>query len=103
MSATGRSDDAATIRELEEEIGFRAASLEHLFSIFTPPGFSDEVIHIYLADDLTPVPSAPHGAEEEVAEIVHLPIDEVEVLVSSGELRDAKTQIGLGLFLSRRR
>ncbi|TAJ25726.1 MAG: NUDIX hydrolase, partial [Nitrospirae bacterium] len=36
-------------RELEEEIGYRAAKLELLFSIFTAPGFADEVIHIYLA------------------------------------------------------
>ncbi len=85
-------------RELQEEIGYTARSLRHLVSIFTTPGFSDEVIHIYLATDLQPVPSAPHGAEEAAAEIVHVPVAEIPALVRSGRVQDAKTQIGLSLL-----
>ena len=42
-------------RELEEEVGYRAGRLELLSSIFTAPGFTDEVIHIYKATGLTTV------------------------------------------------
>ena len=48
----GEDPKDCAARELEEEIGYQAGKLELLSSIFTAPGFTDEVIHVYLAEDL---------------------------------------------------
>src|SRR6185295_4519284 len=49
----GEDPRVCAARELEEEIGYRAGQLDLLSSIFTAPGFTDEVIHIYKATRLT--------------------------------------------------
>jgi ADP-ribose pyrophosphatase len=78
-------------RELREELGLEAASLEHLSSFYTTPGFSDEVMHIYLAEGLSRV-SREHDQEEfittETRGIKPLP----ELIA---ELRDAKSIAGI--------
>jgi ADP-ribose pyrophosphatase len=53
--APGEDPLAAAKRELAEETGYSAGSLEHLVTIYTSPGFCDEVLHVYLARGLTPV------------------------------------------------
>jgi ADP-ribose pyrophosphatase len=80
-------------RELEEEIGYRAASLELLTSIFTAPGFADEVIHIYKGTGL--VPGNQQLDQDEVLKIVELPLHEALMMVQDGTIRDAKTIVGL--------
>ncbi|MBM4121334.1 MAG: NUDIX hydrolase [Nitrospira sp.] len=82
-------------RELEEEIGYRAASLELLTSIFTAPGFADEVIHIYKGTGL--VPGNQQLDQDEVLKIVEVPLHEALTMIQDGTIRDAKTVIGLQL------
>lgn len=82
-------------RELEEEIGYRAASLELLTSIFTAPGFADEVIHIYKGTGL--VPGNQQLDQDEVLKIVEFPLHEALMMVQDGTIRDAKTIVGLQL------
>src|SRR5262245_50946838 len=53
----GDTPEACAARELEEEAGRRARRLEKLASIYTSPGFTDEVIHLFAAFDLEPVPT----------------------------------------------
>ncbi len=91
----------AAARELEEEVGFRAGSIESLASFWTTPGFSDERMWLYLATDLTAVPPRPHGAEEEVAEIVRLPVADIAQMLADDVFDDAKTIIGLAALLAR--
>ncbi len=85
-------------RELEEEIGYRAGRLELLTSIWTAPGFTDEVIHIYHGMDLTP------GTQQldcdEVLEVVEWPLEKAIAHIRDGTIRDAKTIIGLLLVSS---
>ena len=89
-------------RELEEEIGSRAASLTHLLTFFTTPGFTDEVIHIFLATGLTP--GTQHLDHDEVLEIVPMPLDEAIARIADGTIRDGKTIIGLqAVYLTQRR
>jgi len=95
LDIPGEDRREAARRELEEEIGFTPGRMEHLTDLFTTPGFCDEVITIYLATDLTAVPTNPVGAEEEHAMIVHLPIAEAVDRVRAGEITDAKTVAGL--------
>ena len=52
----GESPEACAVRELAEETGYRAGRIEKLGAIWTSPGFTDEVIHLYAAYDLRPGP-----------------------------------------------
>lgn|SRR5262245_7279583 len=88
-------------RELEEEIGYRANSFDLLSSIFTAPGFTDEVIHIYRATGLTMAKQSLD--RDEVLEVVEMPLHDAITMISTGSIRDAKTIIGLQLvYLGRR-
>lgn len=88
-------------RELEEEIGYRAGQLELLTSIWTAPGFTDEVIHIYLGTGLQL--GRQQLDHDEVLEVVEWPLKKAIARIQDGTIRDAKTIIGLQLvFLSSR-
>jgi ADP-ribose pyrophosphatase len=80
-------------RELEEEVGYRAASFELLSSIFTAPGFADEVIHVYKASGLTK--GTQHLDRDEVLEIIEMPLSDAIKKIQDGTIRDGKTIIGL--------
>lgn len=97
----GESPEVTAGRELEEEVGVRAGSLEHLATIHNTPGFCDEETLVYLASALSPATAARHGPEEQHIEVVELPLDDVDAMLSSGELTDAQTVIGLLLARAR--
>ena len=80
-------------RELEEEVGYQASSFELLSSIFTAPGFADEVIHIYKATGLTK--GRQQLDRDEVLEIVEMPLDQAIERIQDGTIRDGKTIVGL--------
>ena len=101
LDVPGEDLEAAARRELEEEVGLRADSLELVASMWTAPGFADERMWIYLATDVEPGTLKPHGAEEEVAEIVRIPLADVPALLAGDELEDAKTIIGLQAAVAR--
>jgi len=90
-------------RELEEEVGYRAGRFDLLSSIFTAPGFTDEVIHIYKATELTS--GRQQLDRDEVLEVIELPLEEAIRMIETGAIRDAKSIVGLQavyLSLSRR-
>ncbi|TLY15825.1 MAG: NUDIX hydrolase [Nitrospirae bacterium] len=80
-------------RELEEEIGYRASSFELLTSIFTAPGFADEVIHIYKGTGL--IKGRQKLDHDEVLDVVELPIEKAIAQIQDGTIRDGKTIVGL--------
>jgi ADP-ribose pyrophosphatase len=82
-------------RELEEEVGYRAGQLELLTSIWTAPGFTDEIIHIYRGTGLQP--GCQQLDRDEVLEVVEWPLEKAIVGIQNGTIRDAKTIIGLQL------
>ena len=86
-------------RELEEEIGFAAERLEKLSEFFVSPGFLEEKMHVYLATGLTE--RQQRLEEDEILEVVRLPIAEALEMITSGEIQDAKTIIGLILAAPR--
>ncbi len=89
-------------RELEEEIGYRAGHLELLTSIWTAPGFTDEVIYIYRGTDLKP--GRQQLDRDEVLEVVEWSLEKAIAGIQDGTIRDAKTIIGLQLvFLASQR
>jgi ADP-ribose pyrophosphatase len=88
-------------RELEEEVGYQAGQLKLLTSIWTAPGFTDEVIHIYQGTDLQP--GRQQLDYDEVLEVVEWPLEKALAGIHNGTIRDAKTIIGLQLvFLASR-
>jgi ADP-ribose pyrophosphatase len=89
----GDTPEVCAVKELEEEAGRRAGRLERLGSIWTTPGFTDEVIHLFAAFDLEPIPQRLES--DEVIEVVPTPIGEALDLIWRGELRDAKSAIAL--------
>lgn len=84
-------------RELEEEAGVGCAELRHLTTIFTTPGFTDEVIHLYLATGLSEVPARPEA--DEVIERHRLPAAQVLAMIRNGEITDGKSICALMLAL----
>ena len=89
----GEDPAACAHRELREETGCSAASMEHLYTIYTTPGFTDEKIHIFLASDLTQGDAAREADEFLTVEPVKL--SRALELVKSGELKDSKTAVGI--------
>ncbi|MGI8496197.1 MAG: NUDIX hydrolase [Gemmatimonadaceae bacterium] len=89
----GEDPLACARRELEEETGCSADRVEHLYTLFTTPGFTDEKIHIYLAVGLTRG-AARHEADEFMTVEVRR-LSEALTMIERGEIRDAKTAVGL--------
>lgn len=90
-------------RELIEETGYSAGSLELLGNFWNTPGFCDERCWVYVATDLTPAPRDADGAEEAHMEIVRVPLASARDLALSGEVEDAKTLLALQWFLLRQK
>lgn len=82
-------------RELEEEVGLRAGRMELLARFHNSPGFCDEASWVFLARDLSGTEVAPDGVEEQSMTIEHVALEDVPRLIATGELKDAKTIIGL--------
>src|SRR5947207_1946109 len=76
-----------------EETGVTAARLQRLTSIWTTPGFTNEVIHLYLATGLTM--GQPSRERDEFIEVVPQPLSRVLALIRDGEIRDAKTVVAI--------
>ena len=102
LDGTDRHLPLAAARELAEEIGATATEMIPLTSMFSSPGYSDEVIHIFAARGLEFGDRTPDGAEEREAEVVSLPLDEAVRSIETGEIRDSKTQIALLMWAARR-
>ena len=95
----GERPEEAAARELEEELGLVAGKLEKLCEFFVSPGFCAEKMWLYLATDLTE--TAPRPEDDEVIEVVRLPIRRALQMITDGEIEDAKTIIGLMLAAPR--
>lgn len=80
-------------RELEEETGFRARQWERLAAFYTSPGFSTELLHLYLARDL----EAGRAANEvdEHLQLVKMSVADARRMIDTGEICDAKTIVGI--------
>jgi len=79
-------------RELAEEVGCAAGRWEPLSSFYPSPGVLSEELHVFLAEDLHPEAAA---REEEDLRVESLPLEEAYRRIAAGEIRDAKTIIGL--------
>ncbi len=88
--------DGAARRELEEETGMRAATWRHLTEFYTAPGFTEELMHLYLATDLSPADGDRLGPDEDERLLLERrPFTDALAAVERGEIRDAKSIVGL--------
>ena len=86
-------------RELEEEVGMKAGSMVKLAEFYNSPGFCDEHSFLFLATDLTACSRSAQGIEERHMTIEQVPLHALPALMSSGEIVDAKSIVGLWLAI----
>lgn len=83
-------------RELQEEAGYKAGRLTKMGEFYSAPGFCTELLHLYLAEDLTPS-RLPMDDDEEI-ELERIPLAEAVRMAETGQFRDAKTLVGVLLY-----
>jgi ADP-ribose pyrophosphatase len=91
----GEVPEEGAARELEEELGSVAGRLEKLSEFFVSPGFCEEKMWVYLATELTE--TKQRLEEDEILQVVRIPFSQALTMISSGEIEDAKTIIGVML------
>jgi len=80
-------------RELAEETGYRAGRIEHLLTFYMSPGILDERMHLFLAGQLEPGPTALEAGED--IQTLLCTWEEAMEMIRRGEIRDSKTLVGL--------
>ncbi len=85
----GEGPESCATREVAEEVGLHAGRLHPLGFIHTTPGFTDEKIWLYAATELSPTPQALE--EDEIIEVLEMPLADALGRISSGEITDSKT------------
>ena len=78
-------------RELEEETGFRAASIRPMFSAYLAPGYSSELIHAFLATGLSKLAAPAAQDSDENVRLEAIPLGELQRMVLRGDLQDSKS------------
>jgi ADP-ribose pyrophosphatase len=95
----GEEPAAAARRELEEETGYRAEAVRHLFSFHPAPGYTDEVIHAFEAWELRPTATAFDPGED--IEVEEWTAAQIDAAAADGRLMDGKTLLLWYYTLSR--
>lgn len=89
----GEDPHACAVRELCEETGCSAQRIEHMFTTYTTPGFTDEQIHTFMAVGLTR--GEPHAEKDEFFEIQTVTLSRALHMIQQGDIRDAKTALAI--------
>lgn len=101
LDVAGESPETTAERECVEEVGLRPRRLTLLHVGYTSPGFTDELTSVYLGEDVAAAPASPQGPEEAAATVVALTLEEAAAALETGQVRDAKTILGLCTLLRR--
>ena len=89
----GESPEHCARRELREETGCEAERVEHLFTMYTTPGFTDEKIHVFMAMGLTR--GENHREADEFIELETVQLSRALSLIQQGEIPDGKTALAI--------
>lgn len=95
----GEAPEDGARREVEEELGVVPGRLQKLAEFFVSPGFCEEKMWVYLATELTT--TEQRLEDDEVLEVVRIPFSQALSMITSGEIEDAKTIIGVMLAAPR--
>ncbi len=88
----------AALRELQEEIKYSSAKITYLGYFYSSPGFTNELVHLYLAEDL--FKSSLNEDEDEFIELSRYNIKQIKRLLTSNTITDMKTALGLMMYLN---
>ncbi|MCC6151175.1 MAG: NUDIX hydrolase [Planctomycetes bacterium] len=93
----GEDPMACAARELEEETGYKAGKLEHLFTMFPSPGILDEKMFIFMARDLT----RTQTNFDEDEQIITRPMSfrDLRIQLKANNIKDGKTIAALGYLM----
>ena len=94
----GETPRQALVRELKEEVGYGAKSLQHLHTVSMAPAYLEHTIDIILAEQL--YPERLMGDEPEELEVVPWSIHQIDALVANGECSEARSIAALFLAAS---
>lgn len=81
------------LRELEEEVGYKAEEVVHLGEYYATPGYCEEKINIYLATKLTK--TAQNLDDGEFLQVEHIPLDNLYDMAMNNEIHDMKTALAI--------
>ena len=95
----GESTDSTALRELEEEVGYKAGKIQKILSFYVSPGVTTEVMHLYIATRLEK--TSQKLEEYEVIEPFQVKLSDAIKMVEEGKIEDGKTMLSL-LFISRK-
>jgi ADP-ribose pyrophosphatase len=95
----GEVPEEGAKRELEEELGVVSGRLEKLSEFFVSPGFCEEKMWVYLATELTE--TKQQLDDDEILAVVRIPFSQALSMITTGEIEDAKTIIGVMLAAPR--
>ncbi|KAF1679748.1 MULTISPECIES: ADP-ribose pyrophosphatase [Bacillus] len=87
----GEEPEYTALRELEEETGYTAKKLTKITAFYTSPGFADEIVHVFLAEELSVLAEKRELDEDEFVEVMEVTLEDALKLVESREVYDAKT------------
>ena len=96
----GEHPEWCAVRELEEETGYTARRVRLLFGLYVSPGYCNEVVHVFVADQLTA--GQPRPETDEQIEVAAVPLADVPQMIAEGRIRDAKTVAALLAVLASR-
>lgn len=92
------SEEAAALRELEEETGYTTDKLELLYDFYSAIGFCNERIRLYLAENLIKVENPREQDADETIELIEMTLSEAKTAIQSGDICDAKTIMGIQYY-----
>ncbi len=98
LDVPGEDALSCAARELMEETGYGYSSIEFLGGYYASPGFTDEYVHLFVAE----TEPEPRAAPEEGIEVVQVAIDRMIGAAKGGRVRDVKTAMALLLYAGRR-
>jgi ADP-ribose pyrophosphatase len=87
----GEQPEVTARRELEEETGYTCGELQPLISFYTSPGFADELVHLFIAENLEKLTNAAELDEDEFLEVMEVTLEEAQEMMQNKRIFDAKT------------
>lgn len=91
----GEHPEITAVRELKEETGYTTNKLEFVTSFYTSPGFADELMYMYITDQLEPLRNSVAGDDDEFVAILELSLEEAKQYVKEQRIHDAKTNYAI--------
>jgi ADP-ribose pyrophosphatase len=85
----GETPEICAQREIREEIGMAAGKIQKIGAFYLAPGYSTELLHIFIATDLSSAPL--EGDIDELLQIEKIPLERIPSMIQRGEIVDAKT------------